>query len=172
MKLTVLYIIKQTHIKLTRLNILITLLSYLHNITIYSTFYVTLIYDSVTRILYPRYLLVVSVWPIFSPNQIAVFWMSILWRQRIYWYMDILRCMDMFLITKILDLAYVHNYMRCLSPNTSDTKLFSVYLFTVFARSLRSLNREDSDKYTLTITKSLLPVRCICLKATMTCVAV
>ena len=58
----------------------------------------------------------------------------------------------MFLITKILDLAYVQNYMHCLSQNKSDTKLFSVYLFTVFARSLRSLNREDSDKYTLTIT--------------------
>jgi len=55
--------------------------------------------------------------------------------------------MDMFLITKILDLAYVQNYMHCLSQNTSDTKLFIVYLF--FARSLRSLNREDSDKYTL-----------------------
>jgi len=80
--------------------------------------------------------------------------------------------MDMFLITKIVGLAYVQNYMRCLSPNTSDTKLFRVYLFTVFARSLMSLNREDSDKYTLTITKSLLPVRCIFLKATMTCVAV
>ena len=76
--------------------------------------------------------------------------------------MDILRCMDMFLITKILDLAYEQNYMRCLSLNKSDTKLFRVYLFTVFtikrpqalflARSLRSLNREDSDKYTLTIT--------------------
>jgi len=38
--------------------------------------------------------------------------------------------MDMFFITKILDLAYVHNYMRCLSQNKSDTK--------------------DSDKYTLT----------------------
>ena len=61
--------------------------------------------------------------------------------------MDILRCMDMFLITKILDLAYVQNYMHCLSQNKSDTKLFIVYLF--FARSLRSLNREDSDKYTL-----------------------
>ena len=36
--------------------------------------------------------------------------------------MDILRCMDMFLITKILDLAYVQNYMRCLSQNKSDTK--------------------------------------------------
>jgi len=36
--------------------------------------------------------------------------------------------MDMFLITKILDLAYVQNYMRCLSQN----KLFRVYLFTVF----------------------------------------
>ena len=46
--------------------------------------------------------------------------------------MDILRCMDMFLITKILDLAYVQNYMRCLSQNKSDTKLFRVYLFTVF----------------------------------------
>ena len=46
----------------------------------------------------------------------------------------------MFLITKILDLAYVQNYMCCLSQNTR------------FARSLRSLNREDSDKYTLTIT--------------------
>jgi len=50
----------------------------------------------------------------------------------IYWYMDILRRMDMFLITKILDLAYVQNY--------------------TFARSLRSLNCEDSDKYTPTIT--------------------
>jgi len=28
--------------------------------------------------------------------------------------MDILRCVDMFLITKILDLAYVQNYMLCL----------------------------------------------------------
>ena len=37
----------------------------------------------------------------------------------------------MFLITKILDLAYVQNYMRCLSQNKSDTKLFRVYLFTV-----------------------------------------
>ena len=55
-----------------------------------------------------------SVWPIFSPTQI-VFWMSISWRPRIYWYMDILRCMDMFLITNILDLAYVQNYIRCLS---------------------------------------------------------
>jgi len=40
--------------------------------------------------------------------------------------------MDVFLITKILDLAYVKNYMRCLSQNKSDTKLFRVYLFTVF----------------------------------------
>ena len=46
--------------------------------------------------------------------------------------MDILRCMDMFLITKILDLAYVQNYLCCLSQNKSDTKLFRVYLFTVF----------------------------------------
>jgi len=46
--------------------------------------------------------------------------------------MDILRCMDMFLITKILYLAYVQNYMRCLSQNKLDTKLFRVYLFTVF----------------------------------------
>ena len=38
----------------------------------------------------------------------------------------------MFLITKILDLSYVQNYMRCLSQNRSDTKLFRVYLFTVF----------------------------------------
>ena len=38
----------------------------------------------------------------------------------------------MFLITKILDLAYVQNNMRCLSQNKSDTKLFRVYLFTVF----------------------------------------
>ena len=84
-----------------------------------------------------------SVWPIFSPNQITVFWMSISWRQRIYWYMDIFRCMDMFLITKILDLAYVQNYMRCLSQNKSDTKLLRVYLFTVFTikrpRALASL---------------------------------
>jgi len=42
--------------------------------------------------------------------------------------MDILRCMDMFLITKILDLAYVQNYIRCLLQNKSDTKLFRVYL--------------------------------------------
>ena len=27
----------------------------------------------------------------------------------------------MFLITEILDLAYVQNYMRCLSQNKSDT---------------------------------------------------
>ena len=57
--------------------------------------------------------------------------------------MDILRCMDMFLITKILDLAYVQNYMRCLAQNKSDTKLFRVYLFTVFPikrpRALASL---------------------------------
>jgi len=46
--------------------------------------------------------------------------------------------MDMFLFTKILELAFVQNYMRCLSLR--------------FARSLRSLNREDSDTYTLTIT--------------------
>ena len=37
----------------------------------------------------------------------------------------------MFLITKILDLTYVQNDMRCLSQNKSDTKLFRVYLFTV-----------------------------------------
>jgi len=30
--------------------------------------------------------------------------------------------MDMFLITMILDLTYVQNYMRCLSQNKSDTK--------------------------------------------------
>ena len=49
----------------------------------------------------------------------------------------------MFLITKILDLAYVQNYMRCLSQNKSDIKLFRVYLFAVFAikrpRALASL---------------------------------
>ena len=61
--------------------------------------------------------------------------------------MDILRCMDMFLITKILDLSYVQNYMRCLSQNRSDTKLFRVYLFTVFTINL---NREDRDKYYIT----------------------
>jgi len=51
--------------------------------------------------------------------------------------------MDMFLITKILDLAYVQNCMRCLSQNKSDTRLFRVYLFTVFTikrpRALASL---------------------------------
>jgi len=47
--------------------------------------------------------------------------------------------MDMFLITKILDLAYEQNYMRCLSQNKSDTKLFRVYLFTVFTISLAPL---------------------------------
>ena len=50
----------------------------------------------------------------------------------------------MFLITKILDLAYVQNYMRCLSQNKSDTKLFRVCLFTVFTikrpRALASLD--------------------------------
>ena len=49
----------------------------------------------------------------------------------------------MFVITKILDLAYVQNYMRCLSQNKSDTKLLRVYLFTVFTikrpRALASL---------------------------------
>ena len=52
--------------------------------------------------------------------------------------------MDMFLITKILDLGYMQNYMRCLSQNKSDTKLFRVYLFTVFTikrpRALASLS--------------------------------
>ena len=38
----------------------------------------------------------------------------------------------MFLVTKILDLAYVQDYMRCLSQKKSDTKLFRVYVFTVF----------------------------------------
>jgi len=46
--------------------------------------------------------------------------------------------MDMFLITKILDLADVQNYMRCLSHNKSDTKLFRVYLFTVFTIKQRA----------------------------------
>ena len=46
----------------------------------------------------------------------------------------------------VLNLAYMQNYMRCLSQNKSDTKLCNV------ACSLRSLNGEDSDKYTLTIT--------------------
>jgi len=49
----------------------------------------------------------------------------------------------MFLITKILYLVYVQNYMRCLSQTKSDTKLFRVYLFTVFIikrpRALASL---------------------------------
>jgi len=51
--------------------------------------------------------------------------------------------MDMFLITKILDLAYVQNNMRCVSQNKSDTKRFRVYLFTDFTlkrpRALASL---------------------------------
>ena len=64
--------------------------------------------------------------------------------------MDILRCMDMFLITKVLHLAYMQNYMRCLSQNKSDTN---------FARSLRSPNREESDKYTLLLYKLLLNFR-------------
>ena len=49
----------------------------------------------------------------------------------------------MFLNNKIHDLASVQNYMRCLSQNKSDTKLFRVYLFTVFTikrpRALASL---------------------------------
>ena len=69
----------------------------------------------------------------------------------VYGYITV--CMDMFLITKILDLAYVQNYMRSISQNKSDTKLFRVFVHCLhFVRSLRSLNREDSDKYTLTIT--------------------
>jgi len=36
--------------------------------------------------------------------------------------------MDMFLITKTLELAYVQNYMRCLSQNKSDTKLLTCHL--------------------------------------------
>jgi len=51
----------------------------------------------------------------------------------------------MFLITKILYLVYVQNYMRCLSQTKSDTKLFRVYLFTVFIikrpRALASKNK-------------------------------
>jgi len=70
--------------------------------------------------------------------------------------MDILRCMDMFLIIKILDLAYVQKYIRCLSQNKSDTYLEYICSLSSplrdFARSLRSLNREDSDKCTVTIT--------------------
>ena len=49
----------------------------------------------------------------------------------------------MFLITKILELDYVQNYMRCLSQNKSDTKLFRVHLFSAFTikrpRALASL---------------------------------
>ena len=64
--------------------------------------------------------------------------------------------MDMFLITKILDLAYVHNYMRCLSQNKSDTKLFRAYLFTVFTiKTPKGASEANSDKYTLTITYPL-----------------
>ena len=58
----------------------------------------------------------------------------------------------MFLITKILDLAYVQNYMRCLSQNESDTKLFRVYLFTVVTIKRPKGASEVSDKYTLTST--------------------
>ena len=58
----------------------------------------------------------------------------------------------MFLNTKILDLAYVQNYMRCISQNKSDTKLFRVYLFTVFTIKRPKGASEASDKYTLTIT--------------------
>jgi len=80
--------------------------------------------------------------------------------------------MDMFLIAKILDLANVQNYMRCLSQNKSDTieyfcsvssrlrdhglSLRSLPSLAPFARSLRSLNREVSDKYTVTITYNLI----------------
>ena len=53
----------------------------------------------------------------------------------------------MFLIIKILDLAYVKKYMRCLSQNKSDTKLFRVYLFTVFTLIVKTV----TNKYTLTI---------------------
>jgi len=63
--------------------------------------------------------------------------------------------MDMFLITKILDLAYMQNYMRCLLQNKSDTKLFRVYLFTVFTVKRP---KGASDKYTLTITYNFFSV--------------
>ena len=68
----------------------------------------------------------------------------------------------MFLITMMLDLAYVQNYMRCLSQNKSDTKLFIVYLFTVFIIKRpkgASEASEDSDKYTLT--KQYKPMKVI-----------
>ena len=38
----------------------------------------------------------------------------------------------MFLITKILELAYVQNYMRCLSQNKSDTN--DLYYWDVLTR--------------------------------------
>ena len=47
--------------------------------------------------------------------------------------------MDMFLITKILDLAYVKKYMRYLSQTKSDTKLFRVYVFTVFTLIVKTV---------------------------------
>ena len=49
------------------------------------------------------YLTNVSVWPILPPKMYFLKnWNSISWRQPIYRCMEILRCMDMFLITKIL----------------------------------------------------------------------
>jgi len=67
-----------------------------------------------------------------------------------------------------LGLAYVHNCMRCLSKNRLDTKLRRKHLASVHlettgsrcARALRSLNHEDTDTCTLTIT-SILFLCCV-----------
>ena len=68
--------------------------------------------------------------------------------------MDILRCMDMFLITKILTCVVYRKISQTLSYLEYICSLSSPLRDhgSRFARSLRSLNREDSDKYPLTIT--------------------
>ena len=66
---------------------------------------------------------ILSVWPNFSPQSdsriLNVYFMKTA-NILVYGYITVY--MKMFLITKILDLAYVQNYMRCLSQNRSDTK--------------------------------------------------
>ena len=66
--------------------------------------------------------------------------------------MDIVRCMDMFLITKILDLAYVRITCVVYRKISQTLSYLGVYVFTVFTIKRPKGASEDNDKYTLTIT--------------------
>ena len=73
--------------------------------------------------------------------------------------------MDMFLITKILDWP-TYRITCVVYRKISQTLSYLEYICSLssplrdqgsrFARALMSLNREDSDKYTLTITCHLI----------------